>query len=149
MKKFGVLVALVVGCLSFVTAAQADHAGAVGVWFTVDGKSKVEIYKCEEKLCGKIIWLKEPKTEEGKDKVDVNNPDENLQTRKILGLNLLKEFVRDGDEPHAWTDGKIYNPEDGQLYSCNMELLDDGTLKVRGYVGLPMFGKTQIWTREG
>ena len=116
---------------------------------TVDGKSKVEIYDCAGKLCGKIIWLKEPLTEAGKVKLDDNNPDENMRSRKILGLGLLREFVPDQYEDHAWTDGKIYNPEDGETYSCNMELLDNGNLKVRGYVGLPMFGKTQIWTPEG
>jgi len=147
--KRGLFAALLVSILSWGGVAHADHASAVGVWFTEDGKSKVEIYDCSSKLCGKITWLKEPLTEAGKEKVDANNPDEGLKTRKILGLNLLSAFIPDEYEKHGWTNGKIYNPEDGETYSCNMELLDDGTLKVRGYVGLPMFGKTQIWKPAG
>ncbi len=141
--------ALIVGLmvsLSHVPTAFAGHAGAIGVWLTEGGKSKVEIYDCAGKLCGKIIWLKEPMNEAGTVKLDIHNPDEGMRKRKILGLDLLKSFVPDQNEEHAWTDGKIYNPEDGELYSCNMELQDDGSLEVHGYVGLPLFGKTQVWT---
>ena len=145
----GLLGVRVTGLILLAGTAQADHASAIGVWFAEGGKSKVEIYHCGEKLCGKITWLKEPLADDGKDKVDTNNPDQTMQSRKIIGLNLLNDFVPDEYEKHGWTNGKIYNPEDGETYSCNMELLDNGNLKVRGYVGLPLFGKTQIWTREG
>ncbi|MDP6689178.1 MAG: DUF2147 domain-containing protein, partial [Alphaproteobacteria bacterium] len=52
-----------------------------------------------------------------------------------------------GEEANVWNDGTIYNPEDGEIYSCTMTLVDGRTLKVRGDVGLPLFGKTQVWTR--
>jgi uncharacterized protein (DUF2147 family) len=148
------MAALLIGGLSFAgifmpSAALADHAGAIGIWFTEGGKSKVEIYDCAGKLCGKIIWLKEPLNDAGQEKLDINNQDEAMRARKILGLDMLSAFVPEQYEDHAWTDGEIYNPEDGETYSCNMELFDDGRLKVRGYVGLPMFGKTQIWTPGG
>jgi len=149
MLKTGIFAALLIGGMSLSQMALAEHAGAVGVWLTQGGKSKVQIYDCGRKLCGKIIWLKEPKNEAGTEKLDVNNPDEQLQKRKILGLGLLSDFVVDEYEDHAWTSGKIYNPEDGDIYSCNMELQDDGSLEVHGYVGLPLFGKTQIWTPGG
>ncbi len=132
--------------LLFLPALNAEAAGAVGLWATEGGKSRVEIFDCAGKLCGKIVWLKEPLDDKGQEKVDRENPDEAFKSRKILGLPLLSDFVSDGDSGRAWTDGRIYNPEDGQTYKCNMELQEDGTLKVRGYVGLPLFGKTQIWT---
>ena len=47
----------------------------------------------------------------------------------------------------SWSGGRIYNPEDGKTYKCKLTLQDDGTLKVRGYVGMSIFGKTQIWRR--
>ncbi|MDP6345916.1 MAG: DUF2147 domain-containing protein [Alphaproteobacteria bacterium] len=127
-------------------AGGAAAADAVGVWATEGGKSHVQIMPCEDKLCGTIIWLKEPLNDEGEPKHDANNPEEEMQARPILGLPLLTGFVPNG-EAGVWDDGEIYNPEDGETYSCTLTLVDDDTLKVRGYVGLPLFGKTQIWTR--
>lgn len=121
-------------------------AGPVGLWLTEGGKSRVEINSCGEMLCGTIVWLKEPLDEKGQEKVDENNPDEILRDRKIVGLKLLNGFVP-GDEPGVWVKGTIYNPEDGDTYKCTMRLNGEGSLKVRGYVGIPLFGKTQIWTR--
>ena len=125
--------------------AVAPAQAAVGLWATDGGKSHVRIEACGDKLCGHIVWLQEPLDENGVEKTDKNNPDEGLRARKIVGLPLLTRFVP-GEDANEWIDGKIYNPEDGETYSCTMTLQADGTLKVRGYVGLPIFGKTQIWT---
>ena len=135
---------LSLGTLS--AAASGSSEGVLGTWATEGGKSHVEIVACGEKLCGSITWLKEPMDDEGKPKHDDNNPDMELQSRPILGLPLLANFIA-GTEANVWEDGTIYNPEDGETYSCTMTLLDNATLKVRGYVGLPLFGKTQVWTR--
>jgi uncharacterized protein (DUF2147 family) len=121
----------------------------VGVWSTEEDKSRVEIKACaddEAKLCGTIIWLKEPLDDKGKPKTDKNNPEEQRRGRPILGLPLLSGFEKT-DDPKVWGDGKIYNPEDGEVYSCTMELLSDGVLEVLGYIGIPLFGKTQEWQR--
>jgi uncharacterized protein (DUF2147 family) len=132
--------------LAVTGAASADGRGPLGRWITEGGKSHVEIARCGEQLCGTIIWLKEPLDDGGQPKTDKNNKDEALRDRPILGLALLNGF---GAEPvdGKWTDGKIYNPEDGETYSATMNLLDARRLKVRGYVGLPLFGKSQEWTR--
>jgi len=129
-----------------VSAGTALADGPVGFWMTEGGKSRVEITQCGEMLCGTIVWLKEPLDEDGKEKVDKNNPDEMLKTRKLVGLKLLNGFIP-GNEPGEWVKGTIYNPEDGDTYKCTMRLNDEGNLKVRGYVGIPLFGKTQIWTK--
>jgi len=118
----------------------------LGRWLTDGGKSQVEIRSCGETLCGEIVWLKEPNTEAGQPKTDERNPDEAMRDRPILGLRLLSGFVRDGTKD-AWRDGKIYNPEDGKTYSATMTLEKPDRLKVRGYVGLPLFGKSQVWSR--
>jgi uncharacterized protein (DUF2147 family) len=146
MKSLKTFAAALLICLLGLSVRAADPPAALGLWSTEGGKSRVEIFDCAGKLCGKIVWLKEPLDDQGKEKVDRENPDEALKGRKILGLALLSDFVAEGDSGRQWTDGRIYNPEDGQTYKCNMELQDDGKLKVRGYVGLPLFGKTQIWT---
>ena len=62
-----------------------------------------------------------------------------------MGLPLIEAFAADGE--NRWSDGRIYNPEDGETYQATMRLTDANTLEVRGYVLLPLFGKTRTWTR--
>jgi uncharacterized protein (DUF2147 family) len=129
---------------SGVVSAESPDA-IVGEWYTAGGTSVVEIYQCSELYCGKIVWLKNPKTEEGKDKTDVKNPDESKRSRRIMGLEILSGFKHAGE--NIWEDGKIYDPKNGKTYSCKMKL-DGSELKVRGYVGFALLGRTTVWTRK-
>ncbi|MBM3554032.1 MAG: DUF2147 domain-containing protein [Alphaproteobacteria bacterium] len=126
-------------------AWTAPALGANGTWLTESGGGQVEIGPCGEALCGRIVWLKEPLDTAGQPKRDKENPDPARRERPILGLAMLEGFRPAGE--NKWADGTIYNPEDGKTYSCTMTLEGNGTLKVRGYVGVPLFGKTQVWTR--
>ncbi|MCZ7558399.1 MAG: DUF2147 domain-containing protein [Bacteroidia bacterium] len=127
--------------------AQSSEADAiVGTWLVQDKKAKVEIFKRGEKYFGKIIWLKEPNDESGKAKTDKENPDKALRSKPILGLEMLRDFVY--DEDFEWDDGEIYDPKNGKTYSCTMTLSKDrNTLDVRGYIGISLIGRTQLWTR--
>ena len=127
--------------------ALAQEPGPVGRWLTEGGKSQVEIARCGDRLCGRIVWLNEPLDEAGKPKTDKNNPAEAERSRPILGLQLLAGFIKSAEAADRWEDGTIYNPEDGKVYKCSLTLQDANTLRVRGYVGVPLFGKTQVWTR--
>jgi uncharacterized protein (DUF2147 family) len=146
---FAIEVALLVGVASAgVQAASAQPPPSpIGVWATENGKAHIQIHDCGGKLCGTIVWLKQPLGKDGKDARDSRNPDPGLRMRKILGMPLLSDFVPDGGDPNAWKGGTIYNPNNGKTYSCNLTLEDSKTLRVRGYVGLSMFGATQVWTR--
>ena len=125
--------------------AQLKADDIVGIWLT-PGKepAKIQIYKSGEKYFGKIIWLKFP-GENGKPRIDSNNPDKTKRNNQIIGLMILNEFQFDGD--NEWEDGKIYDPESGKTYSCYLSLKDKNTLKVRGYIGFSLFGRTEIWTK--
>ena len=127
--------------LLLVAAARADTP--LGLWDA--GESHIEIYHCGELLCGRIVALDEPLDEDGKTKRDDNNPDPALRTRPIMGMDLISGFSRKSDR--RWVKGAIYDPRDGKIYKCKMALKKDGTLEVRGYVGLSLFGKTVVWTR--
>lgn len=124
-------------------AASPAWADINGVWATMEGKSHVKIEPCGEKLCGKIIWLKEPNTPEGKPKTDKNNSDEALRSRPIIGLELLTGLVPEGQ--NEWEDGEIYNPEDGKTYSSEMTLVNPAKLEVKGCV--LFLCQTQTWTK--
>ena len=125
-------------------ATEAD--AVVGEWYTKDNKALVTIYKEDDVYNGKIIWLKEPKNEDGSVKLDTNNPDEAQRGQPIIGLNLVKGFNYKGE--NKWADGTIYDPDNGKTYKCKMSLNDDGTLKVRGFIGVSLIGRTQVWTRK-
>ena len=109
----------------------------IGKWVTEGGDSQVEIYQSGDKLNGKIVWLKA-----GDEKLDSKNPDKKLQSRKLLGTNILSGLTKKKDK---WEGGRIYNPKNGKTYKCSI-WLDGNNLKVRGYVA--MFYETQTWTRK-
>jgi uncharacterized protein (DUF2147 family) len=121
---------------------EAD--GVIGLWLTTEGKAVVEISRCEETYCGRIVWVRDS-LKEGKPVVDDKNPDETLKNRPVLGMEMLYDFVY--DEDNVWTDGTIYDPESGDEYSAKMTLVSEATMELRGYVLLPLFGRTETWTR--
>ncbi|MGH8371304.1 MAG: DUF2147 domain-containing protein [Gammaproteobacteria bacterium] len=149
-----ILLLCAVTTLSAHAVLAADQNGDVilGTWVTEGGKSHVEITQQNGHYEGRISWLKEsdyPADDTqgmaGKPKIDRENPDRTLRSRPIIGLPLLSGFSYAGDG--VWTDGNIYDPESGKTYRCKMTLMLDGSLRVRGYVGISLFGRTTIWTR--
>jgi len=124
--------------------AQLKPDDITGAWFIHGDKpAKILIYQANGKFNGKIVFLQFP-TENGKPKIDTKNPDKSKQGRPLLGLELLTGFVFNKDE---WNNGTIYDPESGKTYSCTISLKDKNTLKVRGYIGISLLGRTEIWTR--
>jgi uncharacterized protein (DUF2147 family) len=116
----------------------------IGTWITANGKARVEIYKDGKFYSGKIVWLKEP-LKDGKPKHDIKNPSPALRTRLVVALIILRGFKFDGDE--EWQDGEIYDPESGKTYSCKITMPASNILKVRGYIGISLLGRTEVWKR--
>lgn len=142
LKKslLSLLLFLTLHCL----VAQSTNEVPIGTWTNEEKEARFEIYKCGAKLCGKIVWLREPLLD-GKPKLDKNNPDNNLQNRPILGLVFIQGFTRDSD--NKWDDGTIYDPKSGKTYSCYLKVLNKNQLEVKGYIGISLIGRTQNWTR--
>ncbi len=127
-------------------AALAQSAEAVfGTWLVENRNAIVRIAPCGEKACGNIVWLAAPLDASGAPKLDFRNEDSALQSRPICGMAMIGDFARGSDG--RWSDGFIYNPEEGKTYKSNMHVREDGSLYVRGYVGVSLFGKSQTWTR--
>jgi len=149
MKRISLLTVLAVGMILLFTPrapAQGTEADAIlGNWLTEEDKATVEVYKCGDRYCGKTIWLKEPKNEDGTDKLDTKNPDLAKRNRKIIGLNIVWDFIY--ADNNRWVGGKIYDPDNGKTYSCKMRLEGD-KLKVRGYIGVSLIGRTTVWRRK-
>jgi uncharacterized protein (DUF2147 family) len=123
---------------------QTKADDIVGVWLTGGNEpAKIQVFRSGDRYFGKIIWLKNPE-KNGAPRLDIKNPDKALQKQQIVGLTILKNFRFDDGE---WNDGKIYDPQSGSTYSCYLTLTNNNTLKVRGYVGISLLGRTEIWTR--
>lgn len=140
---------LIVNLCSFTVlpAKTADGDAVTGVWKTGEGTAMVKIYKNGEKYEGKIVWLKEPNDPaNGQPKKDKNNPKETNRQRTVLGMINVWGFVHDGK--NEWEDGNIYDPKTGNEYSCTITMKDNNTLEVRGYVGISLFGRTDVWKRQ-
>lgn len=127
------------------TFSDGNQNKILGTWLNESGKAKVKIVKRGKKFYGKIIWLREPKDKNGKIKLDKENPKKELKTKPIVGLEILKGFKYIGDK--KWESGTIYDPENGKTYDCNIAMKDDNTLKIRGYVGISLLGRTTTWSR--
>lgn len=142
LKTIGILCTVLL-LTAFSPAPDAD--GLVGVWEPSHGKARIKIEKIGTKYYGKIVWLREPidpATQEKK--VDKNNPDEAFRTKPLLGLRVLKDFEFTNN---SWENGTIYDPENGNTYNCKITPKDENTVEIRGYVGVPTFGRTDVWKR--
>ena len=141
-KKKAILILLLVFFCHSVWAQKAD--AILGTWANANGQDHILIYKRGDKFFGKLDWIKFPNDENGKPKTDKNNPDPALRSRPDLGLELLKDFIFDGD--NVYSGGTIYDPKNGKTYNCKMTL-EGNRLTIRGYIGISLFGRSVTWTR--
>jgi len=134
---------LLIIALIMVSYFSVNAQDVVGRWKSIDdetGKAKsiIEIYKKGNKYYGKIVKL-------------LNEPDGICRTcetkyknKNIEGLVILTDLEKDDDE---YNDGEIMDPKNGKTYSCYIKLESPNKLKVRGYLGFSLLGRTQYWYR--
>jgi uncharacterized protein (DUF2147 family) len=119
--------------LGLLLALPAAHAADVtGTWIDHTGQGAVEIRPCGEQMCGRVVWLKNPRHK-------------SRSGRPICGAQILGN-LRLG-EPNTWSSGWIYNPEDEERFSAEIKLQNDNTLLVTGYLGIKLLGETFTWKR--
>ena len=115
------------------TVVTDESEKIIGIWFTDDKTSKIQIYKNESQYFGKIIWMS---AKESKD---------DLKIKPKVGYQIFRKFKFEGK--NVWSGGQVSDPRSGMTVSGKMTLKDENTLNVRGYVGAPMFGKTVVLLR--
>ena len=128
MKRLLICLAL---CL-VATPALAQN----GKWITASGNLVIEIAPCGAALCGTAIKVLSNHS--------MSDPSQQLSGPSPLGVKILHDFTPSGDK--TWT-GQIYNRENGKTYRCRMAVLSDNELEIHPYVGIPLFGETQVWHR--
>jgi uncharacterized protein (DUF2147 family) len=142
------LLALIFG--SYAAApAKAEEATVqsqvLGYWATQD--SILQVSRAGDSLSMRVVAMQNPTYTEGEPhgppgavRVDVNNPDEALRDRQIMGMELLSDYEF---SKNRWR-GKIYDPQSGNTYSSTM-WVEDGELQMRGYIGVAFLGRTQTF----
>lgn len=123
----------------------AQNHSVIGKWKTIDdetgkAKSTVEIYERSGKIYGKIVEIVD--AEKRKSICTACTGEE--KNKPVMGLVIIKGLKKDGKE---YNDGKILDPTTGKVYKCFLALEGNDKLKVRGYIGVSLFGRTQIWNR--
>ncbi len=124
-------------------SAQKDQI--CKVWYNQEKTSRVEVYQKGNRFEAKIIWLSEP-NENGKPKLDKENPDDKLKTRPVIGMVFLHDLYKTKDDPNYYDGGKVYDPKNGKTYDCHVTFKGN-TMELRGYVlGMSFLGRTSVWT---
>ncbi|HVH81894.1 MAG TPA: DUF2147 domain-containing protein [Stellaceae bacterium] len=127
-------------------AAVPPAASPEGRWLTAGHHGVIEIYRCGGgALCGRIAWFRIDPNAPNPQGLDLHNPDPARRDQSLCGLTLMNGFRAAG--PDDWEDGAVYDPESGNSYHATMRLDPDGTLRLRGYIGISLFGRSEVWTR--
>jgi uncharacterized protein (DUF2147 family) len=133
-------------------AATFDASDIIGVWEVEEGDGNIEIFRCNDKYCGSIAWLKEPVYPAddkgkmpGKPLLDRENPKKELRNRPLIGLRMMEGYTFRGN--NLWDEGSIYNTENGKTYSSRISLKSRDRLELRGYIGIPLLGGSTVWKR--
>jgi uncharacterized protein (DUF2147 family) len=92
--------------------------------------------------------LRSPFDEDGCEWRDSRNPDPDLRDRPLIGLQILSG-LHAADDDRSWSGGLIYDPTSGRTYRCTLELDGENRAHLRGYIGVPLLGRTTTWIRVG
>lgn len=131
--------ALLVLMLGTVSVAQAQEA-LLGRWLTEPRDGIIEITRAADNTYqGRIIGGNAPH------RLDQHNPDPGRRQQELLGQTIMLGLHDDG--AGHWSGGSIYDPDSGRTYKCRIELLDPDHLKVRGFIGISLLGRSQTWSR--
>jgi uncharacterized protein (DUF2147 family) len=127
-------------------AAVPPGGSPEGFWLTEKKDGIIDIFRCGDALCGKLAWFRmAPNDASNPRGLDVKNPDPAQRDRPLCGLVFMSGFK--SVSPDSWEDGRVYDPDNGDTYHAIMRLRADGTLELHGYIGITLFGRSEVWTR--
>jgi len=151
MKIFKVCLSILLLSLGIALIAQVKDSNyfpdLIGTWLSENKKQKVRVYydTARKMYYGRIEWMYEDDASQGRQLLDVNNPNPKLRNRRVTGINLLNSFKYEGNSKFR---GYIYDPISGKEYRCLMTLRPDRkTAEIRGYIFVPWIGRTEIATK--
>ena len=151
-RLFGTLLHGGVGLALMCSIAQSGAAGNIpgdpsGTWVVEDGRARVRLERCrsaQDRVCGYIVWMKDPIDGRGQPYRDANNPDQDKRSRALLGHQLLMGLKPTSEDRF---EGDIYNAEDGKRYSVSLWRESSDRLKLKGCM-LKLLCSTQTWQQS-
>ena len=129
---------------AFSLNAQHNPDAILGKWESAEKNLIVEVYKQDDNFQARIVWFSNP--ENMLPETDIKNPNEELRSRKIVGMDVLSGLKYNARQ-NRWTDGKIYDCTSGRTWDATVWLISPNDLKVRGYYLVRWLGKTMMFTR--
>ncbi len=141
MRRWAALAAMVL-------SAGANPAAATeldGFWMDSHGEVVLEVQPCGVEMCAKVVWLRLPYGPDRLPLKDYRNPDAALRGRPVCGLRVIEGFKKQPDG--TWGGGNVYVPDLGMSFSGYAQILSPTQIEVRGYVLLPLFGQTEVWSK--
>jgi uncharacterized protein (DUF2147 family) len=138
---FSLFFCLILSDPAFCAAETLGPDAITGTWVVAEKDAHIEIYRDGDRYSGRICWLRDPEVDKpGEERLPKR---ERGETPKV-GLIIVRAFRFDGKE---WTGGTLYDPTDGKSYRGVIRLGSKGELRVRGFMGISLFGRTTVWHR--
>jgi len=118
----------------------------IGEWWTENNEGRIRMTRDRDgSFRGSTTCCVPAKPSEDHPSQDIHNPNPKYRSRSTVGIVLIWKLKYEGDGEYA--DGYVYNPRDGKTYRIDMDIIDRNTVKIRGYIGIPLLGQSQIWRR--
>lgn len=135
---------LILFCFMLFVGLRVNAQTVMGMWKNIDDndgkeKSVIEITERNGKLYGKVVKLLA-----GATATHCTECEGDRKNKPITGMEILWGLKKDGA---AYVDGEILDPKTGKIYDCDVKLEGPNKLKVRGYLGFSLIGRTQYWYR--
>lgn len=135
----GLCIIAAISFLPFTASFAQPHPDRIiGIYLTPNKDGRIAVYKKGDFYFGKLIAAQ-------KNFKDLKNPNPQLRTRDIVGADFMLHFKHNNGE---YINGEIYDARSGKTYDCKM-WLDGSNLKVRGFMGLSLFGMTETFIKAG
>ena len=138
------VIAVAIGPAAAQDEAQTPPAPQ-GIWMPEDQGSKVEIFSCEDALCGRVVWMLVDRDDKGNILTDIYNPDPALRTAPVLGL-VIMTGIKPTEEENVW-QGRVYNPQDGRTYDFWLTVISDSQITIQGCGLYNLICQTHTWNR--
>ncbi len=143
MKKIQIMLMFGFFLMSINQVMAISENDVLGIWLNQAGDGEIEISRQGDVLIGVIVGNTDP---DAADRKDIHNPDLALRTRSLSGLIVFGDMAYQGK--NKWKGGWIYDPNNGKTYKCKMTLKDANTLRIRGFIGVSLIGRTEEWKRK-
>ena len=127
-------------------AFAQTNADLVGQWYNAKDNIVITLFEDRQTVSGKVTWMKFPNDENGNPKTDLLNPDVSLRNRESVGMIMMSSFAHIAG--NIWDNGRLYDTKKGKTYTGIINLKDENTLNLRGYIGLSFIVRySSTWTR--